>query len=121
MFALRHDPINYCECYDLTNKGELLGENIDYYEKTQTPPSPLNPNENINFFGLFMNGTVRGLKDPVYRKNFKNYFEFDNNKFTNELNLGDLSNLPKQEANKLNPFVGHGMHSFDINAFEKRS
>ena len=124
MFALhQNSPQGFCECHDLTGTGVENEPTISFYEKKDSKLiyDHTGTAGSMNFFGVFMNGYVGGLKESIYKDNFIDFFKVNdiNNKFididiTNNLNGNNSSHIKSKIWNNLNPFVGHGMYDFNI-------
>lgn len=103
-----------CVCYDMTGQPAAPGDSIDYYEEEVYESTN---SDSMNYFGLFMDGRVMGLKAETYYNNFNNFFNVvpDNLVTTDIPNTGMNSSI-----DGLNPFVGHGMHTFNIHSIADR-
>ena len=116
MIGLHQTSSGNCVCYDMTDESAVPENSIDYYEEEVYTSSNSN---SMNYFGLFMDGRVMGLTENVYYNNFNDFFEVvDGNLVTD----GIPNDSMNSSLSELNPFVGHGMHTFDIeNINDKRS
>lgn len=115
MIGLHQNQNEKCECYDMT--GRNVSNSIDYYED-EIYTSTNTVSDQMHYFGLFMDGRVMGLNKEVYKDNFDTFFTNNNNE-----NLVD-SGIPymnQKHRQSLNPFVGHGMHAFEIKKIESNS
>ena len=116
MIGLHQDSSANCVCYDMTGESVNPENSIPFYEKEVY--TSLN-SKSMLYFGLFMDGRVMGLTDNVYYNNFDKFFEVDDDKLVTD---GIPNTNMNSQLRKLNPFVGHGMHTFDIyNIIDRRT
>ena len=107
-YGLHENDANRCECYDMTGKNVRGMQSITFYEEEVYQSSDTNPM--MHYFGLFMDGRVMGLKETNYYDNFYDFFQEDSNKLVES----GIPNTYMNSLTRLNPFVGHGMHTFNI-------
>lgn len=107
-YGLHENDANRCECYDMTDENVRRMRSIPFYEEEVYQSSDTNPM--MHYFGLFMDGRVMGLKETNYYDNFDDFFEEDSNKLVES----GIPNTYMNSLTRLNPFVGHGMHTFNI-------
>lgn len=103
-----------CQCFDYSY--DASGNEGDRATSRQVPVTPAiydGASVPMKYFGLFMDGSVMGLKEELYANNFTDFFQVDSNNHISELMTSSNSDL--------NPYVGHGVHSFNINTFTKSS
>lgn len=110
-YGLHENDANRCECYDMTKKDVDGMQSIDYYEEEVYESSDTNPM--MHYFGLFMDGRVMGLNKENYYENFDDFFTVNTDNLVTD-GIPNTNMNSSLSGLNLNPFVGHGMHTFDI-------
>lgn len=114
MIGLHQDQSANCMCYDMTGQPANIGKSINYYEEEVYTSTN---SDSMHYFGLFMDGRVMGLKAETYYNNFNNFFNVvPDNLVTSGIPNTYMNSL----STVLNPFVGHGMHAFNISSINDR-
>ena len=101
------DDTNKCNCYvfdtlegipEVTKMYNLKSRETDYSDL-----------HDINYFGILYDSNLYGLKDKIYRKNFKDFYIPKEEKMNNVTNLN---------INNCNPFTGNGPYNIQVNSLD---